>query len=412
MPLFADSFLPRRRRAFAALLLLCLATPVFAETPEEKRERLEREIEERQSALDRLAEEPATDPEEEPAPQIELEQAGGGAVVEELPRRSRADQEDVTLGSSRTVKGGESAPGMVVVGGNFKVEKHGVVEGDVTVVGGSAEIAGELEGTLVVVGGSANLHDGAAIAGDVISIGGPIRDHGRVSVEGERVQVAFGDLGGLGSIFEGHGAPDWNDPLGFSLLDLMGTFFRTGLLILLVLAIVLVAPGRTASVAELARTQPWRSGLIGLIAEIVFLPVLVVVVAILAISIIGIPLVLVVGPLMVLGLIAFFLIGYAGVARAAGGVFERRFDRRYTSWALVLLGILLIEGWSLAGEILLYLPGPIQFMALLALAFGFFVQYLAWTVGLGAAIGDQVERRRLERQALAERRFVDHLDPQ
>ena len=410
MPLFVESFLPRRRRALGVLLIFCLVTPVFAETPDEKRERLEREIEERQTALDRLAEEPAAEQAaEEPAPRIEVEPAGGGAVVEELPRSPRADQEDVTLGSSRTVKGGESAPGMVVVGGSFKVEKNGVVEGDVTVVGGSAQIAGELRGTLVVVGGSANLEEGAAVAGDVISIGGPIRDHGRVSVEGERVQVAFGDLGGLGTLFEGHGSPYWGD---FSLLDLMGTFFRTGLLILLILAIVLLAPGRTASVAELARAQPWRSGLIGLIAEVVFLPVLVVVVAILAILIIGIPLVLVVGPLMVLGLIAFFLIGYAGVARAAGGVFERRFDRRYTSWALVLLGILLIEGWSLAGEILLHLPGPIQFMALLALAFGFFVQYLAWTVGLGAAISDQVERRRLERQALAERRFVDHLDAQ
>jgi hypothetical protein len=401
----AESWPPRRRRAFFALLLFCLAAPLVAETPEEKRQRLEREIEERQTALDRLAEEPA---EVEQAPRIEVEQD----VASELPRSSRADHEDVTLGSSRTVRGGESAPGMVVVGGHFKIEKHGVVEGDVTVVGGSAEVDGELKGTLVVVGGSANLGDGAAVEGDVISIGGPIRDHGQVNIEGQRVQVAFGDLGGLGTYFEGHGMPHWDDPLGFSILDLMGTFFRSGLLILVVMAVVLLAPGRTASIAEVVRAQPWRSGLIGLIAEVIFLPVLVVVVAILAISIIGIPLVLVVPPLLVLGLIVFFLIGYAGVARAAGGVFERRFDRRYTSYALVLLGILLIEGWSLAGEVLLYLPGPIQIMAVLALAFGFFVQYLAWTVGLGAAISDQVERRRLQRQALAESRFVDNLDAQ
>jgi hypothetical protein len=395
---------PRRRRALAAVLLLCLAIPVFAETPDEKRERLEREIEERQTALDRLA--------EEPPPQIEAEPSGDAAAVEELPRSPRAGQEDVTLGSSRTVKGGESAPGMVVIGGHFKVEKHGVVEGDVTVVGGSAEVDGEMNGTLVVVGGSASLGDGAKIAGDVISIGGPIRDHGRVTVDGQRVQVAFGDLGGLGTFFEGHGMPHWGDSIGFSLLDLMATFFRTGLLVLVMMAIVLLAPGRTASIAVVARSQPWRSGLIGLIAQVVFLPILVVVVAILAISIIGIPLVLVVPPLMLLGLLAFFLLGYAGVARAAGGVFERRFDRSYTSYVLVLLGIILIEGWSLAGEVLLHLPGPIQVMAFLALAFGFFVQYLAWTVGLGAAIGDQVERRRLERQALAEGRFVDHLDAQ
>jgi hypothetical protein len=138
------------------------------------------------------------------------------------------------------------------------------------------------------------------------------------------------------------------------------------------------------------------------------------------VSIIGIPLALVVPPLMIVGLIVFFVFGYAGVAMAAGGIFERRFERGYTRYALLLFGILLIEGWSLFGELLLALPGPIKFMAVLALAFGFLVEYVAWTVGLGAAVGDQIERRRLARgergrlargQPLAESRLVDDLDP-
>lgn len=379
------------RAIFLAALLIGPAGPLRADDAAQTRERLEREIEERQEALDRLSQEP------EPA-----------VIVEETPEIRARDQEDVMVGGSRQVREGDRVPGTVLIGGVYGVERGAVVEGDVTVVGGAATVAGEIEGSLVVVGGSVELEEGAEVGGDVVSIGGPISDHGHTEVGGQKVQVAFGDLAGLGTIlgsgisagpgaWHGHGRDDGGGLFDSSIFEVLYRFFRLGFLLVVVFAVLLLAPGRAASVAALARAQPWRSGLIGLIAEVVFLPILLVSTVVLLVSIIGIPLALVVPPLMVIVLIGFFVIGYAGVASATGGIFERRFDRRYSSFGLVLLGMLLIEGWSLAGEILYLLPGPIKFMAFLALAFGFLVQYVAWTVGLGAALADQAERRRRSR---------------
>ncbi len=397
------------RAAVLGLSLLSAVGPLFADDVPRTREQLEREIEERQEALDRLADEPAVEVPAEPAP---IDPEMPAIRVEKTPESRRRDQEDVTVGGSRTVRSGEVAPGMVLIGGVYEVEKGAKVMGDVTVIGGKAKIAGEMKGGLVVVGGSVQLEPDAKVAGDVVSIGGPIREHGHAEIGGQKVQVAFGDLAGLGTVFGSGisagpgnwGGDHWGDHGGFfdfSFFEVVYRFFRLGLLLLVVFAVILLAPGRAASVAALARAEPWRAGLIGLIAEVVFLPLLLLVTVVLLVSIIGIPLALVVPPLLVIALVAFFVVGYSGVALATGGIFERRFDRRYPTFGLALLGILLIEGWSLAGEMLFLLPGPIKFMAFLALAFGFFVQYVAWTVGLGAALGDQAERRRRARARLA-----------
>ncbi len=340
------------------------------------------------------------------------------------PARRSSGGDDVIFGADRRVRQGEEAGGgMVLLGGRLKVERGGSVGGDVTVLGGGAEVAGVVKGTLVSIGGGVELKDGALVEGDVVSIGGAIRERGDARIEGQRVQIAFGDFGFFGDSFDDffgdspfgfgdgqHGSRSW----GFSIFDLIGRFFRLGLLLVLIFAVVLIAPGRTASIAARVRDEPWRSGLIGLIVQVVFLPVFLLVLVVLLVSIIGIPLALVVPPLMVLALIAFFVVGYSGVAMATGGIIERRFDRHYSSYGLVLLGLLLIEGWSLLGDILVTLPGPIKLMAFLALTFGFFVQYTAWTVGLGAAVSDQVERRRRLRfaQPGEESGFVDHWNPE
>lgn len=398
--------LARLALALPLLILPLLAPPLLADEAAKTREQLEQEIAERQAQLDRLAERA------QPAEEAPAEEAP--PPVEE-PERRRHRDEDVTFGSSRHIKAGEDAPPIVLIGGYLELEKHAAIEGDVTVVGGGAKIGGKVYGTLVVVGGSVELADGAEVEGDVVSIGGPIRERGDTRVEGQKVQIAFGEIAGLGPIFGegGFGGTRWGSRLDFSVLDLLGRFFRVGLLLVIVFLVKLIAPDRSAAIAAQVRAQPWRAGLIGLLAQVLFLPLFLLVLLILLISVIGIPLVLVVPPLMLLSLLVFFVLGYTGVALAAGRVVERRFDKRLSAFALLLVGILLIEGWSLAGELLMSLPGPIKLTALLALAFGFLVQYLAWTVGLGAVLGDLSERRRLARaEALAERRLVDHLDPE
>lgn len=414
----------RRAGALLSLLFLLLAAalPVLAEEPAKTREQLEQEIAERQAELEKLAsrEQVEEEPSAESTEPVESAADPTGPREDEdaSAQRRRHRDEDVTFGQSRRIVAGHDSGPMVLIGGTLEIEKGAAVEGDATVVGGGARVAGKVFGTLVVIGGGVHLENGADIEGDLISVGAPIREHGDdIRIEGQKVQIAFGDFSGFAPIFGGGDfRPDhWSDGFGSSLLELLGRLFRIGVLLLVVFLVLLVAPARSAAIASQVASQPWRAGLVGLLAEVLFLPLFLIVVVVLLISVIGIPLVLVVPPLMLVSLVVFLLLGYAGVALAAGRIIERRFGKRYSPFALALCGLALIEGWSLLGELLVGLPGPIQLSGFLALAAGFLIEYLAWTVGLGAVLGDLAERRRLARdrgQALAEGGLVDHLDAQ
>ena len=105
--------------------------------------------------------------------------------------------------------------------------------------------------------------------------------------------------------------------------------------------------------------EPWKSGLVGLAAQVLFFPVLLVVFIVLMISIVGIPLALLLVPASLLALLVLLLLGYAGVALFAG----RRLGERvglewYSPFLALLLGVLLIQGWSILGEALGFVGGP------------------------------------------------------
>ncbi|MEO1087650.1 MAG: hypothetical protein AAFY88_25730 [Acidobacteriota bacterium] len=136
--------------------------------------------------------------------------------------------------------------------------------------------------------------------------------------------------------------------------------------------------------------EPWKSGLVGLIIEVLFAPLLLLVVVLLVISIVGIPLLVVVPPLFGLLLVVFFTLGLTGSALWAGERMADRFDLRDLNPYLLLgLGLALIYGWSILGEAMSFTPWPIRATAFILLFFGFLVKYVAWTVGLGAAVLDQ-----------------------
>ncbi len=175
-------------RSGSLLLLLALAAPLLAGDPARNASSSSKEIAARQAALDRLASQEA-DPAEAPPPEASAGRAGGGAATES--RRGR------DLRSSRRVAAGQDAPPMVLIGGFLEVEKGGSVEGDVTVVGGGAQVAGKVYGTLVVVAGSVELGDGAPRSKATWSRwAARSASRGGTRVEGQKVQVAFGDFAG------------------------------------------------------------------------------------------------------------------------------------------------------------------------------------------------------------------------
>jgi len=328
--------------------------------------------------------------------------AGAQAEASEAPQQtepsdqtgpshgSRGNTEaKVSVGSSTTVEAGEVAHDVVVIGGSVDVE--GEVLGDAVAVGGSVEVSGRVTGNVVAVGGGVTLGPHAEVLGDVSSVGGRVdRDPG-AKVVGQVSEVALGPLLRLGGLR--HGRWQWHakEVAGDIAFAGVARFLRSvltfGVLVLLACLVVLLARTPLERVSEKVGNDPWRAGLTGLAAQVLFLPLAFLIGLVLIVSIIGIPLLIVaifVVP-VVLAVVGF--LGYAAVANRLGRWSETRFGWRLGSpYVVALVGVALIQIWTVAARLLDWGFFPMGVIAFFGLFFGFLAQYAAWTVGFGAVL--------------------------
>jgi hypothetical protein len=142
-----------------------------------------------------------------------------------------------------------------------------------------------------------------------------------------------------------------------------------------------------------------RSGLTGFLGEVLFAPVLIVTFVILLVSIIGIPL-LVLLPFGVMLIWFVALVGFSGVAYYVGGLLATRFgwtDR--SAYVVLLLGVLAIALITVIARAAAIIGGGLLAFPLMFV--GFAVEYLAWTLGFGAAILAWHRHHRASRQVAA-----------
>lgn len=309
--------------------------------------------------------------------------------------RMRNDSQ-VVVGSSVVIEADEESRDVVVFGGRLTV--RGVVIGDAVAIGGSVvlERGGRVTGDLAAIGGPATLEADTEVQGDVISVGNEVRIDDSATVGGKVVEVPFGPQISFGWPDSGDWDFDWDDDWwdsghrgmwGFGrVFNVFWNFFGLLFLALLACLAYLLARGPIERMAGKVRAEPWKAGLVGFVAQLLFVPLLALVCLILLISIIGIPLLALV-PFAVLALILASFLGYTAVALSLGGWTERRFG-----WAMVnpyvaiVVGVGLIQVISFTGDLLELLPGPLWLFALMFIVFGAVIKYLAWTVGLGAAL--------------------------
>ncbi|MBN1179597.1 MAG: hypothetical protein JXD18_10310 [Anaerolineae bacterium] len=90
--------------------------------------------------------------------------------------------DDFVLESGDVVEGD-----LVIIGGNAELEDGSRVEGSVVVWGGSVDVGGVVEGDVAVFGGSADLEDTAEVEGGVTSFGGDVDWEEGAVVEGPHV---------------------------------------------------------------------------------------------------------------------------------------------------------------------------------------------------------------------------------
>jgi hypothetical protein len=275
-------------------------------------------------------------------------------------------------------------------GGPITVEENERVDGDVVAIGGAVTVNGEVTGDVVAVGGGATLGPHAIVRGEVTTVGGPLKRDPQAQVLGRVNEVGIGgNVAGL--------PPNMNIPslifgsFASRIGRLTTTIARVLMFILFALIITAVAHRPVQQVAARILAEPVRMGLMGLLAEILFVPVLCVTIVALVISIIGIPLLILV-PFAIILMGVVMLVGYTAAAHLAGGWALERIGRsERNQYLVVAIGIVVIAGVTLLGRLFALALGG--FGAPLYVV-GYLIEYLAWTVGFGAAIQTWIQLRR------------------
>jgi hypothetical protein len=271
---------------------------------------------------------------------------------------------------------------IVRIGGSVSVDSDELVRGDVVVIGGSASINGEVDGEVVVVGGSARFGPQADVRGDITVVGGGLsRDPGAI-IRGAIKEIGFGDIPWRGE-WGRRSSWNWMDGI-YPVARLTGTLLRITLLILLTTLVLFVARTPVEQIADRVAADPVKSWFIGFLAEMLFIPMLVITAVVLSISIIGIPL-LVLLPVAVVALLVVMLVGFTAVAYHVGRLLQDKVDAlRTRPYAATFTGIVLIVSPVLLAR-LVGLSENLGFVVWPIAAVGFLLEYTVWTAGLGAA---------------------------
>ena len=261
-------------------------------------------------------------------------------------------------------------------GGDVNVSENERVEGDVVAIGGRVNVDGEVTGDVVAVMGGLTLGPHAVIRGEVTAVGGPFNRDPQAQVYGKVNEVGIGA--------NGQTIPPYNmnmrnilfGTLASRVERVVTTIVRVLMFILFALIVMAVGQRPVRQIAARIGAEPLRSGLVGLLAEILFVPVLVVTILALVVSIIGI----------------VMLVGFTGAAYMVGTWTLDKFGRTERNpYLTAAIGIVVIAGLTLIGRLFALAVGGVGAPFYIA---GYVLEYLAWTVGFGAAIQTWIQMRR------------------
>ena len=273
----------------------------------------------------------------------------------------------------------------LAVGKSIVIAEDEDVTEAVLALGGSVRVDGRVRDELVVIGGSLELTPTAEVRGDITVIGG-------------QVTIAPGARH-TGELHHGmaRGFPGWAWPsVGWSWIglggaarwfSLAGTLTRVVLLGVAVALLTWAARGRVTRIGAVATATPVRAGLIGLATQVLFIPALVVLAIVMAVTIVGLPFVAVVIPLAVVAMCAAMLLGFTSLAHTLGQAIGRRagWATDTAVWAGVL-GMAVIVLPTILSRLVGLAPDSARVTTMVLLGVGTAVEYVAWTIGLGAAV--------------------------
>ena len=267
---------------------------------------------------------------------------------------------------------------------DVRIERDEEVTDAVVVVGGSATIAGRVRDGVVVVGGDLNVLSTADIRGDVVLVGGTLTREAGSQMIGDVNYVSFGDwwsrqhFGWLPSVRFGEFGR-W--------VSLAGTLARVSLLAVLMVMLLILARAPVARAGSAALAEPLRAFIIGLAAEIFFIPVLIAASIGLAITIIGIPFVAILVPIAIVMLVFAFVLGFTALACRLGEWIEDRLGwQPGNAFLATAIGFVVLLAPTMLARFVDVASANFTPLTFTLVAIGMAVEFFAWTIGLGAAI--------------------------
>lgn len=285
----------------------------------------------------------------------------------------------------------EAAPAVRRSGARIGVAKRIVVAADeevrdaVVSIGAPVRVDGRVRDGVVVLGGDLELTATADVRGDITVIGGDI-----TIADGARHSGAVHHTVGVGwprwswswpsfgwARFEPQGAGRW--------LPLAGTTSRLLLLGVALFALAALAAGRLQRIGAAAADAPVRSAVTGFAIQVLFVPVLVIASIVLAVTIVGLPFVAILVPLAVVALFVTMLVGFASLALRLGSRVLAGGGDAPGAIAATLTGMVLLLLPTLVARLAGIGPDLLHWPTMTLLTVGTVVEYVAWTVGLGAA---------------------------
>jgi len=164
----------------------------------------------------------------------------------------------------------------------------------------------------------------------------------------------------------------------------VGTLVRVAVLCLFAVLVVLFGRDYMERAGTMAAASSLKAGAVGLLSQVLFLPLLVITCVVLVMTIVGIPLLLLL-PFVILGIAVLALVGFTGVAYRIGTIAAHRLGLPdQNPYGVTVIGVLIVMLPVILSR-LASLGGGVLFPLAVTLGIaGFVVEYLAWTIGLGA----------------------------
>jgi hypothetical protein len=268
---------------------------------------------------------------------------------------------------------------VVFGGGGITVGEGEVVRGNAVAIGGPLRVFGEVRGDAVSIGGNIELGPRAVVSRNVVVVGGVLSRDPAAEIGGEVQEIGWGS-----AQFDDWWRRAWTGvrpagPILGASFALAVTITRVALVCLLAALILLLGRDYVERISARAAAEPIKAGAIGLLAQILVLPLLIATIVVLVVTIVGIPL-LVLVPFVILGVVVIALVGFTSVAYCVGGLFSAKVGWTSGPYAATIAGIfVLVSPLLLARFVGLVLPMTFGFGII-----GSIVEYLAWTVGFGA----------------------------